>query len=279
MNNLDQPIDHKEVASQGARVSNVAKDDFGLDIPTELVPLPSKGIIYPESSSLHKREALEIRPMTAKEEDILMSRALIKNGTVITRLIESCLIDKTVDVESLVSGDRNALMVALRITGYGSEYNIEMPCPECGVTTKASFNLGDMPIKNLEVMPTEIGSNAFEILLPITKKNVIVKFLDGHDEREMTIIADRRKKSGLKMHTTVTDRLARSIISVDGITDKNKIGFFVKNIPVRDSLALRLFLENQEPGVEMTGHMTCDACYEESEVEIPITSQFFWPDS
>lgn len=278
MNNLDQPIDHKEIASQGARISNVAKDDFGLDIPTELVPLPSKGIIYPRDSNLFGRETLEIRPMTAKEEDILMSRALIKKGTVITKLIESCLIDKSINVESLVSGDRNALMVALRITGYGAEYNIEMPCPECGTTTSASFDLSTMPIKQLDIMPTEEGLNAFQLQLPVTKKNVVVRFLDGHDEREMTIIADRRKKSGLKMHTSVTDRLARSIISVDGITDKNKISFFVKNIPVRDSLALRVFLENQEPGVEMKGLMTCEACYEESEVEIPITSQFFWPD-
>ena len=92
-------------------------------------------------------------------------------------------------------------------------------------------------------------------------------------------IDERKRKSGIVTNTTVTDRLSRSIISVDGIDDKNKISFFVKNMPVRDSLALRRFLDNEEPGVEMSGHLNCKYCYEESEVEIPVTQQFFWPDS
>ena len=278
MNKLDQPIDPNVVKSQGMQSSNVARDDFGLDIPTEVVPLPSKGLIYPQESSLHKKESLEIRPMTAREEDILMSRAYIKNGTVITKLIESCLIDKSIDVESLISGDRNALMVALRITGYGADYHVEVQCPECLSKTKAVFDLSQLPIKPLEVEPVTIGENKFEVVLPVTKKTVTVKFLDANDEKEMLIISERKKKSGIKANSLITDRLQRAIISVDNITDKNKISFFVKNMPVRDSLALRRFLEKQEPGVKMSEHIVCDVCYEESEVEIPVTSSFFWPE-
>jgi hypothetical protein len=113
----------------------------------------------------------------------------------------------------------------------------------------------------------------------VTKKTVIVKFLTGKDEREMMIITERKKKNGLNTESAITDRLNRSIISIDNITDKNKISMFVKNMPVRDSLALRRFLDKHEPGVDMKSHMTCTHCHEESEVDLPIGASFFWPDA
>lgn len=261
------------------QVSNVAKDEFGLDIPTELVPLPSKGRIYPSDSPLYGQEALEIRPMTAREEDILTSRAYIKKGNVITKLIESCLVDKRINPDELISGDRNALMVALRITGYGAEYKAEIDCPECGTKSEQSFNLSELKIKRLEVEPVAEGSNLFELELPISKKAVRVKFLTGSDEQEMLTIAERKKKSGIVAASAVTDRLNRSIVSVAGITDKTKISMFVRNMPARDSLALRKFLDNQEPGIDMSVYMSCPSCNEESEVSMPLGASFFWPDS
>lgn len=280
MNNLDKPINPDDISDSGPiQKSNVAKDDFGLDIPVESVPLPSRGLIYPIDSPLHGRETLDIRPMTAREEDILTSRAYIKNGTVITKLINSCLVDKRIDSDDLISGDRTALMVALRITGYGAEYTTDVTCPECGATGSYEFDLSTLPIKRLEVEPTEAGENLFEIVLPVTKKNVRVKFLTGHDENEMLIINERKKKKGLSTDSNITDRLIRVIQSVDNITDKNKIAFFVRNLPVRDSLAMRRFLDSQEPSVEMKGHMRCNSCFEESEVDLPIGASFFWPDA
>ena len=261
------------------QVSNVAKDEFGLDIPTELVPLPSKGRIYPSDSPLYGQEALEIRPMTAREEDILTSRAYIKKGNVISKLIESCLVDKSINPDELISGDRNALMVALRITGYGAEYKAEIDCPACGTKSEQSFNLSELKIKRLAVDPVAEGSNLFELELPISKKSVRVKFLTGEDEQEMMTIADRKKKSGIISSSAVTDRLSRSIVSVAGISDKTKIGMFVRNMPARDSLALRKFLDNQEPGIDMSVYMSCPSCNEESEVTMPLGASFFWPDS
>ena len=105
---------------------DVLKDTFGLTIPTELAPLPSKGLIYPEGSSLHGKESLEIRAMTAREEDILTNRAYIKQKSVINELIKSCLIDKSVNPEDMIAGDRNAVMTSLRITGYGADYKVEV---------------------------------------------------------------------------------------------------------------------------------------------------------
>ena len=278
-NNLNEPINPQDISQGPIKVSNVMKDDFGLEIPIESVPLPSRGIIYPQESGFYDKETLDIKPMTAKEEDILTSRAYIKNGTVLSELMKSCLIDKTVNPDDLISGDRNALLVSLRITGYGSEYDVEVDCPECGAKNKQSFDLSSLSIKRLEVDPIQPGQNLFEIVLPVTKKSVKIRFLTGRDEQEMLIIAQRKKKSGFETSTSITDRLTRSIVSIDNITDRNKIGMFVKNIPARDSLALRKFLDKYEPGIDMKAWMTCTSCHEESEVKLPMGVSFFWPET
>ena len=278
-NNLNEPINPADIGQGPIKVSNVMKDDFGLDIPIESVPLPSRGIIYPQDSGFYSKETLDIKPMTAREEDILTSRAYIKNGTVLTELMKSCLVDKSINPDNLISGDRNALLVSLRITGYGADYEVEVDCPECGAKNKQTFDLSTLKIKRLEVDPVEAGQNLFELTLPVTKKNVRVRFLTGNDEQEMMIIAQRRKKSGFETTSTVTDRLSRSIVSIDGIKDKNKINAFVRNIPARDSLALRKFLDRYEPGIEMKAWMTCTSCHEESEVKLPMGVSFFWPDT
>lgn len=279
MNKLDEPIKPSDISENGPiKTSNVMLDDFGIDIAAEAVPLPSRGVIY-NNESLQGTETLEIKPMTAKEEDILTSRAYIKNGTVISKLIKSCLVDKSINPDDLISGDRNALLIALRITGYGADYSLELSCPECTKSSSQTFDLSSLEIKRLQINPVENGSNIFEIQLPVTKKNVKVKFLNGHDEREMMIINERKKKNGFNTESSVTDRLSRSILSIENITDKNKINLFVQHMPARDSLALRRFLDEYEPGVEMKSHMVCPHCHEESEVELPIGPTFFWPDA
>lgn len=280
MNDLDTPISPDQVRQDGPiHVSNVMKDDFGFEIPVESVPLPSRGIIYPDDGIIHGCDTIDIKPMTAREEDILTSRAYIKSGTVLTKLLESCIIDKRIKPDTLISGDRNALLVSLRITGYGADYDVEVDCPECGTKSKQSFDLADLQIKRLEVEPVERGQNLFEVKLPVTKKNICVKFLTGSDERDMMITSERRKKSGMKVESMITDRLSRSVISVGGISDKNKINFFVKNLPARDSLALRRFLDKNEPGIIMKSWMSCPHCHEQSEVGLPMGASFFWPDT
>tara|TARA_Y100000592_G_C5478691_1_gene324016 strand:+ start:4016 stop:4855 length:840 start_codon:yes stop_codon:yes gene_type:complete len=277
-NSLDKPIDKDSLPSAIKKV-DVMKQDFGIDIPVESVPLPSMGIIYDKNSSLFNRETLDIRPMTAREEDILTSRAYIKNGTVLTELIKSCLVDKTIDPDDLISGDKNALLIALRATGYGTDYEAEVECPSCGFNNKSTFNLANLKIKRLEIDPINVGENLFQIELPVTKKEVKVKFLNGHDEKEMSIINERKRKSGINSNTAVTDRLARSVVEVGGITDKNKIRMFVNNMPARDSLALRRFLDKHEPGIDMKVWLSCVSCHEESEVDLPMGASFFWPES
>lgn len=265
--------------AQGIPSRNVMRDDFGFDIPVDTVPLPSKGIVYPVDSPMHGKETVQIRAMTAREEDILTSRALIKNGTVISELLKSCIVDEGWDPMAMLTGDRNALMTALRITGYGSDYKVEVNCPSCGERSKQEFDLTSLPIKSLEIEPVAIGSNLFEVELPITKKKARFRFLDGHAEQEISTISERRKKSGQRTDNLVTTRLQYSLIQVGNITDKSKINLFIKNMPAKDSLHLRRFIDKSEPGIEMKGWVDCPACFETSEVKMPLGASFFWPDT
>jgi len=267
-------------ASQHVMKTNVMKDDFGWEIPVESVPLPSKGIIYSPDSVLFNRETLKIKAMTAQEEDILLSQALIKEGTVVLHLIKSCLIDKSIDVSQLIAGDRNSLMISIRITGYGSNYPVTMQCNNCGKSNDFNVDLTNLGIKRLKIEPTESGKNEFSFILPITKKNVLFKYLNANDERNR-----QSKMEFLEKHTkgqrsnNITSFLEASIISIDGISDKNKISQFVKNMPALDSKTLRDHINDNAPGIDMTQKHNCNYCGHENEFSLPINSNFFWPRS
>lgn len=254
------------------------RQDFGLEIPTELVPLPSLGLVYQEGSPLHHMESIEIRAMTTKEEDILTSRALLKKGTVITELIKSCLVDKSINPYEMLSGDRNALMVAIRITGYGPDYSIDIECPSCNVKSEQDFNLAELPIKPLEIQPVATGKNVFEYVLPYTKKVVRFRFLNGRDEEEIMITQEKQKKVASN-DTLVTTNLLYSILSIDGIEDRAKLASFIRNMPARDSLALRNYIKENEPGIEMKSRMECPSCGHTDEVAMPLGVTFLWPNT
>jgi hypothetical protein len=283
MSNSDNKEARRELfgdaSTAGIPTKSVMREDFGFDVPIEAVPLPSKGVIYDVDSSVYGVETVEITAMTAKDEDILTSRALIKKGTVITSLLRSCLVDKSIDPDKLLSGDRNAIMTALRVTGYGPEYNVEVDCPACGERSKQAFDLTEMPISTLDLNPISIGANVFEFKLPSTGLPIKFKFLTGEDEKEIMTISERRKKRGISGDNMVTQRLEYSIVSVNGISDRSKINMFVRNMPARDSLALRRHLDKNEPGIDLSGWLECIHCTETSEVKLPLGASFFWPDA
>jgi hypothetical protein len=253
------------------------KADFGLDIPVETAPLPSNGRVYPVGSPLHGRETVEIRSGTSREEDILTSRALLKRGTVITELIKSCLTDKSIDPLDMLTGDRNALMVAIRVTMYGAEYDAEVECNECDSKAPRSFNLGELPIRRLAIEPVGDGLNLFEFTLPYAKKAVRFKFLSGRDEEQIASTNEKQKKLGLQGESTVTTQLLYSIQSIDGIEDRAKIATFARMMPARDSLALRSYIRDNEPGIIMRQEVTCPSCGHTEEVAMGIGVNFLWP--
>ena len=255
------------------------KADFGIDIPTETVPLPSNGKVYPPASPLHNQETVDILPMTAREEDILTSRALMKKGTILSELIKSCLVNKAIDPLDMLIGDRTAIMVAIRITGYGADYDTEVECNECQNKSPKPFNLGELPIRRLALTPVADGLNLFEFTLPLTKKVIRFKFLTGRDEEQITATADRQKKLNLQSDATVTTNLLYCIQAIDGIEDRAKIASFVRMMPARDSLALRSYIRDNEPGIIMRQEVTCPSCGCTEVISMPIGITFFWPGS
>ena len=263
---------------------DILRDEFGLEIPVENVPLPSKGIVYPPDHPLHMCEAVQIRAMTAREEDILTSKALIKKGTVITELIRSCLIDKRIDPNSMILGDRNALMVALRITGYGSDYPVEVSCPSCGEKSRQRFDLAELPITRLSEEPIAEGSNVFEVEMPKNRDNdpdikIRYRHLTGQDETNIAQAGERKRKQGMVADNLVTQRYQQQIVAVNDITDKTKIQMFCQRMPTKYSIALRRAMDANEPGISMKQFMQCPHCSEESEVSMPLGASFFWPDA
>lgn len=257
----------------------VAQREFGMEIPSALVPLPSRGLVYPPESSLAGKEEVEIKGMTTQEEDILMSRALIKKGTVINELIRSCLKDPSIQVNDLISGDRNALMVAVRITGYGSDYSAKIQCPACEVHQDFAVNLSELEIKPLEIMPAIAYTNKFSFVLPTCKKTIEFRFLTGREEEEITTTMENKKKKGLVNDNVVSTRLFYSIISVDGNQDRAHIAKFIQYMPARDSLALRGYIDKHEPGIDMRHPFQCGQCGHSEVVAVPMGASFFWPNA
>jgi len=270
-----------EGAQSPGMVSRVeaAKKEFGIDIPSANVPLPSRGLVYPVESSLHGKDSVDIKGMTTQEEDILTSAALIKKGTVITELIRSCLLDPSVSVNDLLSGDRNALMVAIRITGYGAEYNPMIQCPACEGRQEFSVNLSDLEIKPLEIEPVTPGHNQFAFKLPVSGRTVIFRFLTGKEEEEILALMENKKKKGLQNSNVVTTRLFYSILSIDGETDRSKISKLITFMQARDSLALRQYIDKHEPGIDMRHPFDCKNCGHSEVVAMPMTAAFFWPNA
>jgi len=265
-----------------APLDGIARQDpmkeFGWEVPYELAPLPSRGLVYAKGSALHNKEAVSIKAMTAKEEDILLSRAFSKAGTTVSELLRSCIADHNIDASQMLSGDRQSVLVAIRITGYGSSYDTDVICPECVSRVKYQFDLSSLALRPLEIEPKTAGINEFEFVLPVSKKRVVFKFLTGRDEEELNVLTERRKKLlGDNAENPVTTKLAHQIISIEGVTDKNKISTFVGNMPAADSRALRSYIEKNEPGLDMNIQMVCPNCNAESEVGLPIGPTFFWP--
>tara|TARA_R110001583_G_scaffold12000_3_gene53530 strand:- start:13690 stop:14508 length:819 start_codon:yes stop_codon:yes gene_type:complete len=258
---------------------NLVEELFDWTVPVEAVPLPSEGKVYSPDSPLHSKSLVEIKAMTAQEEDILSSPALIRQGTVITQLIKSCIIDKKINVDNMLLGDRNAIMISIRVTGYGSDYPADITCPACGKKSEQEFNLSDLEINRLDIDPVLPGQNLFAYKLPVTGKVVHFKFLTGVDENDRSTLLERTKKitGGSGIEKNITTRLEYHIVSIEGVEDRNTISQFVSKMPALDSKNLRSYISDNEPGIDMTADIHCPDCGHEGRVGLPMGATFFWP--
>ena len=255
-----------------------ANEASAFRVPTEFVPLPSFGLVYSPNSPLHNLKEIEVRYMTAADEDILTSRSLLRSGKAIDAVLKNCILDARINPEELLSGDKNALITFLRVSGYGPEYKVEIDCPSCEETSKYEFDLSQLEMKTLDVEPIEQGENRFHIQLP-TGTHIEFKFLNSAEEKEISDAQDRIKRStNSPVDRNVTTRLKNTIISIDGNTDSSLINQYVDTLNVRDSRALRKYMEDNTPDIDMNQEFNCSHCGHRGEVDVPISVSFFWPD-
>tara|TARA_R110000744_G_C19333318_1_gene558793 strand:+ start:662 stop:1540 length:879 start_codon:yes stop_codon:yes gene_type:complete len=248
------------------------------EVPRDFVPLPSMGKVYPVSSPLYNKEEVEVRHLTAADEDVLTSRSLLRSGKAIDALLSNCLVDKSIDPQELLSGDKNAVLTFLRVSGYGPEYKVEIDCPSCGENINHTFDLSKLEMNPLDIEPAVQGENNFVTTLP-TGTTVGFKFLNSAEEKEISDTLEKLKKmTKSPIDKNVTTRLKNQLISVNGNTDGGYIAQYVDSMPVRDSRSLRKYMDDNSPDVIMKQEYGCPHCGDEQEVEIPITVSFFWPD-
>ena len=241
--------------------------------PTEVIDLPSSGMFYPENSPLRSGQ-IELKYMTAKEEDILTSTNLIQKGVVLDKLMDSLIVTKGVKSADLLVGDLNAVMVASRILGYGKDYDAIIPCPICDKQIEQTVDLTQLDTKN----EPDSDTTEFSTTLPVSKVTVVLKLLTRGDELKI----EEENKKIKKATGTVgesTARLRSIIKSVDGDSSIAKIWNFVENMLVKDARYLREYYSSIIPDVDFDIDIECDCTDTENKARLPIGTRFFWPDS
>ncbi len=286
-NNLDRMQPQPEAAPPENPTTNAS--DLHFAVPTEFVNLPSKGKYYPPNHPLHNRDSVEIKYMTAKEEDILASASLIKSGVVFDRLLQSIMVDP-INPNDLLIGDKNAILVASRITGYGTEYDTDVTCPSCSKRSKFTFDLSEtridmppserMPHNKLMDLPeaeeTENGTYVI-ILTDLEGAKVEIRPLNGHDEKRLSSVTSAKIRNNLA-ESVVTDTLKTYIVSVNGNNSPNYIHQFVDTLPASQARKIRIMYRQYMPKASVEGLYSCASCGHRQELEVPINSNFFWPD-
>ena len=248
--------------------------------PTEFIDLPSNGWFYPENHPLASGQ-VELKYMTAREEDILTSANLIRQGKVIDTLINALLVTD-VSYDDILVGDKNAIMIAARILGYGKDYDIDLNCPKCGELNKLQIDLTGLNNKELPFDKYSQYSNEFDFQLPLAKQNITFKLMSGGDEKalesEMKGLAKFANKKGPGKN--LTTRLKHQIIAIDGNRDTKLIREYVDNdLFAQDSLALRNYMREASPDVITKFNFECESCGHTETVDMPIDTGFFWPSS
>jgi hypothetical protein len=249
---------------------------------TELVSLPSKGAHYREPHPLAGKSSVEIRFMTAKEEDILTSKSLLKSGKALNRLVESLVIDKRIKAGGLLVGDRNAILISARQTGYGDEYEVNMTCPACGTTNKTEYSISRIrKIKepDLESANVTVNHETGYHLLQLPKSKVMVEFklLTADDEVNAARKKEQKEKHRLA-ETLSTDLLRSILVSVNGSGNVADINKAVEMMPAIDARHLRKIYKMVNPDIVLEDYFVCESCGHNDDLEIPLSAEFFWPE-
>lgn len=247
-----------------------------LKLPTEQVTLPSKGLLYPKDNPLSSGE-IEMKYMTAKEEDILTNSNYIKQGVVIDKLLQA-LIVSPIKYDDLLIGDKNAILVAARILGYGKDYSFKY-VNKLGQEVEATADLSLLEPKELDESLFKPGKNEFVFELPFSKNSVTIKLLTHGDEKNIEAETKGLKKIDPTRTYDVSTRMKFMITSIEGKIDQKSIREFVDNyLLAKDARSLREFYNQIQPDINMK-YFPTDEDYDGEGIDIPVNLNFFWPDS
>ena len=246
------------------------------DFPTEVITLPSQGKCYPKEHPLASGE-VEIKYMTAREEEILASQNLIKKGVVLDKLFESIIADKSINVDDIIIGDKNAIVLATRILGYGADYKIEFTNDE-GEKEQISIDLSKVQTKEIDLSKLN-RNNLYEFVTPTTKNVLKFKMLTHGDEKKIDTdvkAMDRLNKGGVSQQ--LTTRYRYIIKSVDGKEDTKSIVNFINNkFLSKDTRAFRNHLSDLQPDMDMVFEYDNPISGEKESNPIPMGIGFFYP--
>jgi hypothetical protein len=243
--------------------------------PTEIISLPSKGLCYPESSPLSKGE-ITIKLMTAKEEDILTSTNLVKKGIHLDKLLESVVVESGVNINDLLIGDKNAILISSRVLAFGPEYEITVNDPNENEPVKITVDLSKIQIKEIDESKLN-RKNEYDYTLPISKANIKFRLLTHGDELAIQKDVDALQKA-TKTSNEITSRYRRIITEVDGNREFGHISNFVTNrLLAGDSKSLRKEINRMSPDLDLKFEYESPYTGEKEALRIPFGVDFFYP--
>jgi hypothetical protein len=248
--------------------------------PTTQVNLVSEGILYPEGHPL-STGVVELKQVTAYHEDILSNESYIKKGTVLTKLLESLLVDKRIKVVDFLTCDLNGIYITIRRMTYGDEYNVKVKCPSCGVEEELLINLGSFQPKPINYDLFKKGLNQFEFTTPVGKNNIVFKIISQKEDEAIDSEIKSLARINKEKSANLSVRLKHIILSIDGNDDKTYIRKFIENeLLAKDSLAFRKYIKEISPDIPMETVFNCSSCdFIEERLSVPLSLGFFWPDS
>lgn len=270
--NEEKPIEQQVARGLGNQPQQPKKS---FPFPTEVISLPSKGLVYSETNPLSKGE-VTIKLMTAKEEDILTSTSLIKKGIQLDKLLEAIVVEQGVNVNDLIVGDKNAILISSRILAFGPEYQVTINDPEENEPVEVTIDLSKIKVK--EVKEDVLNrSNEYEFVLPISKTPIKFKILTHGDEIAINRDVEASQKT-LKQGNEITTRWRRIITEVNGNRDVGYVSNFVSNqLLAGDSKALRKYMTEIAPDLDLTFEYTSPITGDTEALKIPFGINFFYP--
>jgi len=277
----------KDIASQ-IRAQHEVQQIRDYKFPTEIIELPSRGFVYSKDNPLSSGK-IEMKYMTAKEEDILTTQSYIKDGSVLDRLFQSLIVGngegQPIKYVDLVTGDKNAIMISARILGYGKDYEVEIQDPFSNNKQKETIDLTQFENKEYDGSnQVELHKNEFEFTLPTSGRKVTFMAMTESKERKVKHEVEELKKANRKLKDEtsreLTTRMKTMILSVDGETEQKVINHFVDNeLFAVDSKALRGYINQVVPDIDLFWEFVSEETGERREMLLPMDTSFFWPQS